>query len=94
MGKRSDKSFREEAVRLALSSPEPYTKTARDLGIKVGSLYQWINQYRNANSPEMEGEKQLDLVDENRQLKKEILRLKEERDILKKAATFFANELK
>jgi len=38
MSTRTDKAFRAEAVRLALSSAHPYAKTARDLGIKETSL--------------------------------------------------------
>jgi len=34
MSKRADKTFKEEAIRLALSYPQAMAKTARDLGIK------------------------------------------------------------
>ncbi len=94
MKRKTDKLFRAEAVKLALSSPQPYAKTARDLGIHQVTLYSWINQHRNDQTQETVGESQVDVVEENRRLKMEILRLKEERDILKKAAKFFANELK
>lgn len=94
MRRKTDKLFREEAVKLALSSPQSYAKTARDLGIHQVTLYSWINQHRSEHPQEAVGESQVDVIEENRRLKMEILRLKEERDILKKAAKFFANELK
>ena len=62
-------------------------QVARDLGINEPSLYSWISQYRgdvldnpNTLSPEQE------LV----ALKKENAQLKQEREILKKAAAYFA----
>ena len=92
MNTKTDKSFREEAVRLALSSPQPYAKTARDLGVKETSLYTWIGNHKNIAETDRPKKDDIDLLKENRRLQKEILRLKEEREILKKAAKFFANE--
>ncbi len=94
MSTRTNKSFREEAVRLALSSPQPYAKTARDLGIKESSLYTWISNHKNQAETDAPKKQDIDLLTENRRLQKEVLRLKEEREILKKAAKFFANEQK
>lgn len=94
MTKRTDKKFREEAVRLALQSPQAYAKTARDLGIKENSLYAWISKHKSDGQTDPTKKEDLDLLEENRRLQKEILRLKEEREILKKAAKFFANEQK
>jgi len=39
---RYEKSFREEAVRLALSSDKPISQTAKDLGVIDTTLYSWI----------------------------------------------------
>jgi len=94
MRTKTDKTFREEAVRLALSSPQPYAKTARDLGIKETSLYTWISKHKNQAEQEPSLKNNDDLLAECRRLQKEVLRLKEEREILKKAAKFFANEKK
>ncbi|MFN7096414.1 MAG: transposase [Gammaproteobacteria bacterium] len=38
-----DKEFKKEAVRLALTSPQPIAKTALDLGIKESTLYSWVS---------------------------------------------------
>lgn len=94
MSRKTDKAFREEAVRLALSSAQPYAKTARDLGIKETSLYTWISQHKNEAKQNPTKKEDVDLLSEIRRLQKENMRLKEEREILKKAAKFFANEKK
>ena len=92
MGNKIEQSFKEEAIKLALSSPQPYAKTARDLGIKENSLYAWISKYKD--KVDTSNKSSSELLEENRKLQKEIYRLKEEREILKKAAKFFVNEQK
>lgn len=94
MSTRTDKAFRDEAVRLALSSAQPYAKTARDLGIQETSLYTWISKHKNETEQDAAKKEDVDLLGEIRRLQKENMRLKEEREILKKAAKFFANEQK
>lgn len=88
-----DISFKQEAIRLALSSSKPICETARDLGIKESTLYNWISKEKDkvTNSSDIS---ELNLVDELNKLRKENARLKEEREILKKAAKFFAKESK
>ncbi len=50
MTKRSDKAFRAEAVRLALSSGKSIAQTARELGVNGPTLYSWsINQNIHLN---------------------------------------------
>lgn len=93
--KQDDQSFKDEAVRLALTSPQPYSKTALDLGIKTTTLYHWIKMSKN-KSPLIADESgnQTNLIEELNRLRKENARLKEEREILKKATAFFAKEAK
>lgn len=79
--------FKLDAVRLALSSESSQVQVAHDLGINEASFYSWISQYRgdildNLNTLSQEQE----LV----ALKKENAQLKQEREILKKAAAYFA----
>lgn len=90
-----DKEFRSEAVRLALTSPQPIAKTARDLGIKESTLYSWVSSAKD-KAPVISNEQgnPTNLVEELNRLRKENARLKEEREILKKATAFFAKEAK
>lgn len=93
MNQSYDKAFRQEAVRLALTSDKPISQTARDLGVKEGTLYNWINQTKQFKTIDShENLNAAQLVDELNRLRKENSRLKEEREILKKAAVFFAKE--
>jgi len=90
-----DKSFKEEAIRLALTSTEPLAKTARDLGIKDATLYYWIRQAKDKapSAPAGQGQEP-NLMEELNRLRKENVCLKEEREILKKATEFFFKETK
>ena len=76
-------------VRLVLSSGRPRTEIAEDLGVGLSSLTRWIGQYRGE---EMPPEIRDDLQAELKRLRKENAVLRQERDILKKAAAFFAKE--
>jgi transposase len=90
-----DKSFKEEAVRLALTSTQSISQTARDLGVKENTLYNWISVAKNKSSESTsENGSKINLVEELNRLRKENARLKEEREILKKFATFIAKEPK
>ena len=81
------KEFKLEAVRLALSSEQSQAQVARDLGINEPSLYNWISQYRGEV---LENEHTLSPEQELVALKKENAQLRQEREILKKAAAYFA----
>jgi len=91
-------TFKDEAVKLALHSEKPIAQIAAELGIKASNLYNWISQAKqndDADSGEGgTGQNKGDLIKEIFELKKENARLKEEGDILKKAAKFFANDSK
>ncbi len=83
--------FREEAVQLTKTSGKPVAALARDLGVSYETLRKWIKQ------PALDaGERQDGLTTgeraELRQLRRENRILQEEREILKKAAAFFATE--
>ncbi len=91
-----NQQFKDEAIRLALTSSQSIAQTARDLGIKENTLYNWVTRAKNrVNALSSDsGPKEANLVDELNRLRKDNARLKEEREILKKAATFFAKEAK
>ena len=82
--------FREEAVRLVRESGKPMAAVARDLGVSIESLRQWI-QRTEVEEGKREGLTEAER-DELRRLRRENRVLREEREILKKAAAFFAKE--
>jgi transposase len=85
--------FRESSVKLAIESDQPIAQTARELGVNPNTLHGWISKYSKASSSQaITTRTDEHLYDELKRLKKEIARLKEERDILKKAAAYFAQE--
>lgn len=88
-GNRPTPEFRREAVRLALSSGRTRREVAEDLGIGLSTLTRWLGQERDASEP---SEAAVDLHAELKRLRRENAVLKQERDILKKAAAFFARE--
>lgn len=90
-----DQAFKDEAIRLALSGEKSVTQTAKDLGISQHKLYYWIEKAKGSKAPVQDGDKTLsasELIEELNRLRKENSRLKEEREILKKATAFFAKE--
>jgi transposase len=88
-GIRPTPEFRREAVRLALTSGRTRREIAEDLGIGLSTLTRWLVQEREVVEP---SEAPLDLHAELKRLRRENAVLKQERDILKKAAAFFAKE--
>ena len=95
MSKRTKKQysleFKQSSVQLALNSEESIAQTARNLGVNGNTLHGWVGKYgkKISNKPITE----MSQEEEIKQLRKEISRLKDKRDILKKAAAYFANEM-
>jgi transposase len=85
-------AFKERAVQLAVESGQPIAQTARDLGVNENTLHTWIGKYHRAARQEKHVNDE-HLYEELKRLRKENARLKEERDILKKAAASFAPQL-
>ena len=86
-----NKEFRQRAVRMAISSDKPTAQIARELGVKVTTLYSWINKEKDSEKSNDEISK-AELFDELNRLKKELSDVTEQRDILKKATAYFAKE--
>ena len=87
MGLKRTDEFRQDAVRIALTSGLTRKQVADDLGVGMSTLNQWITVHRDTDVVSKED---LDLAKENDRLRREIRLLKEEREILKKATQFFA----
>lgn len=82
--------FRESAVKLALESDRPQAQIARELGVSKDTLYGWIRKYQGKPEPAQNTSSSEALTDELKRLRREVSNLKEERDILVKAAAYFA----
>jgi transposase len=82
--------FRREAVQLAQSTERSIAQVARDLGVSNQTLHSWIKQ-ADVDAGRCEG-LSTDEREELRRLRRENRTLLQEREILKKAAAFFARE--
>lgn len=83
--------FKESAIKLALEREKPIAQTASDLGVKKSTLYTWISKYAGPTGL-IEKANNEHVYDEVKRLKKELARVTQERDLLKKAAAYFAKE--
>jgi transposase len=83
--------FRAEAVRLAQSGQQPIAQTARNLGVSYEALRGWMKRADLDAGRRNDGLTSVER-DELTRLRRENRVLKEEREILKKAAAFFATE--
>ena len=91
--RRFSKEFKLEAVRLAEGSDQAVTQVARELGIRVNQIYKWRKELDAKQGDAFPGKgHQAGHAAEVTRLKREIARLKEENEILKKAAKYFAKE--
>lgn len=84
--------FKQEAVRLVRDSARPVAQVARDLGISESLLYRWRTQHRQAEAQGTTRAVQRTEAEELTHLKRELVRVTQERDFLKRAAAFFARE--
>ncbi len=87
------REFKLEAVRLVSERGLSVSQAARDLDIHENLLRKWVRQYRDDPAHAFPGAGQMKPEQaEVAQLKNEIRKLKAERDILKKAAAYFAKD--
>jgi transposase len=78
--------FRAEAVRLATTSTESVPILAKELGISGTCLRNWMKAGQAPAAEPLTADERTEL----QALRREIVRVREERDILKKATAFFA----
>ena len=85
---RYPEEFRREAVELYRSSDRPRAEVARSLGISDGSLAAWVKQARVEAESGLDPDERAELE----RLRKENRELRMDREILRKAAAYFARE--
>ncbi|HMK64820.1 MAG TPA: transposase [Thermodesulfobacteriota bacterium] len=91
--KQYTREFKNEAVRLITEQGYKTSEAARNLGVHPSVLNRWKSQLAQEGEKAFPGKGRLSPEKEELQkLRKEVQRLKMERDILKKAAAFFAKE--
>ena len=83
--------FKDEAVRQVNERGYSVAEVSQRLGVSAHSLYKWVN----AVKPDQSDVREQELLEAKREilkLKSQLRRTEEERDILKKAARYFANQ--
>lgn len=92
MGKpRYSPEFKDEAVRQVTERGYPVKEVAARLGVSPHSLYKWAKDVRPSRN-EQQADELLEAKREIMKLRADLRRTQEERDILKKAAAYFARE--
>jgi len=86
-GKRYTEEFKVEAVKQVTERGHRSSEVAARLGVSAWSLHRWIKEREQPAAERIESQTQ---SVEIRRLKAELKRVTEERDILKKAAAYFA----
>ena len=82
-----DEDFKKNAVKLSYASPKTVMAIAEDLGIHANLLYRWRQRY----TADGDKTKHTSLEEELRGTQRELAEVKMERDMLKKAAAYFAS---
>jgi len=97
MGKRQrfSREFKIEAVRLLELGQKSAAQLALELGVRRNQLYKWKDQLLGKGEAAFagSGRKPASQESEIARLKRELAKVTEERDILKKAVAYFAREL-
>ena len=87
--------FKIEAVRMTLDQGHSVVDVAERLGVHSNTLYEWRRKYAADGAKAFTSEEGVKTDEkEIRELKRELDRVRQERDILKKALAYFANDKK
>ena len=93
--KRYSSQFKVEALRLVREGGKPVTQIAREIGVSADLLHNWKRQAEKVKETEepFPGNGVISAeASENQRLRRELERVTQERDFLKKAAAYFAQE--
>jgi transposase len=85
--------FKRDAVALVHSTGRPINQVARELGLSHETLRNWVKRDRIDRGQGEPGELTSDQLEELRRLRREVAELRTEREILRKAAAYFAKEM-
>jgi len=89
------REYKLEAVKLIQDRGVTVAQAARDLDLHENVLRKWVREFRSDPQQAFPGHGQMKPEQlEIERLRREVIKLKAERDILKKAAAYFAKELK
>jgi transposase len=88
---RYSEEFKRSAVALVLEQNYSAAKAAKSLGVNITTLRYWLAEHRRRGGPVSAAEEK-DLRRRNAELERQVQQLTVEREILKKAAAFFARE--
>ena len=87
--------FKQDAAQLVNEKGYTHKQAADNLGIPISAIGRWVRAEQGSTSPSATKKSVMNLTDQSEltRLRKEVEQLRMEREILKKAAVFFAKEL-
>ena len=85
--------FKRDAVALVHSTGRPVNQVARELGLSHETLRNWVKRDRIDQGQGEPGELTISQLEELRQLRRRVVELEAEREILRRAAAYFAKEM-
>ena len=92
---RFNKEFKEQTVSQVLSGERTVSEIAKELGVHHTTIRDWVKSYKQDGTQAFPGSGHLKPDDEDlRKLRRENANLREENEILKKAAAYFAKNLR
>ena len=92
---RFNKEFKEQTVKQVLSGDRTASEIARELGVHHTTIRDWVKSYQQDGAHAFPGSGHMKPDDDElRKLRRENANLKEENEILKKAAAYFAKNLR
>ena len=89
-----NEEFREKIVRLHIQEGRTYKSLVAEYGVSKASISKWCRNFSNQCQFNLSAQNDLDTMKEIHRLKKQLQELEKENSFLKKAAAFFAKEIK